>query len=309
MIKELGLEEIHSTILKGEDLREKGFGGLYSVGKAAASPPIFCCFSYTPAGATESIALVGKGITFDTGGYSLKISGNMLTMKMDMLGAAGMLGAFCTLVKSGFKQNLHCVLCIAENAVSPMASKPDDIITTLSGKTVEITNTDAEGRLVLCDGVYYAKNNLKANVIIDMATLTGAQRYASGAYHASILCNSEWLEEEAIKWGKKTGDMVHPLPYCPDLHFPCMKSKVADMINANISGKTAGPPSALAGLFIGNHIEYGKAGKDGEGVIDWLHIDMAYPAFLADRSTGYGVALLSGLLSRYGLVDGADLLK
>lgn len=108
-------------LFQGEKLKEQGFGGIYHVGKAAVNPPIFACFSYTPQGATENIALVGKGIVYDTGGMSLKPSASMPGMKKDMAGAAALLGAFCTLVKNGFKQNLHVLLCIAENNISPAA--------------------------------------------------------------------------------------------------------------------------------------------------------------------------------------------
>uniref|UniRef100_A0A915CRT9 Cytosol aminopeptidase domain-containing protein n=1 Tax=Ditylenchus dipsaci TaxID=166011 RepID=A0A915CRT9_9BILA len=117
------------TIIKGEDLRTEGFGGIYNVGKAAVQPPIFVCLSHTPACAKESFAMVGKGIVFDTGGMQIKPSSSMLNMKKDMGGAAACLTAFLTLVKSGFRENLHCLLCIAENNISPVANKPDDIIT------------------------------------------------------------------------------------------------------------------------------------------------------------------------------------
>ncbi|VDM41452.1 unnamed protein product [Toxocara canis] len=270
------LDAVTSTIIKGEDLLKQGFGGIYHVGKAAAHPPVFACFSYKPPRATRTYALVGKGIVFDTGGMSIKTKTTMTSMKQDMAGAAGMLSSFYTLVKSGFSQNLHCLLCIAENAVSPKANRPDDVITLLSGKSVEINNTDAEGRLVLADGVFYAKSVLKADTIIDLATLTGAQRYASGKLHAAILTNSEEMERRACVAGRKSGDLVHPLPFCPDLHF--------------IDLKSPGPLSSIAGLFIASQIDFGAD-------VDWLHIDMAYPVDDSDRATGYGPALICALLA------------
>uniref|UniRef100_A0A914ZP49 Cytosol aminopeptidase domain-containing protein n=1 Tax=Parascaris univalens TaxID=6257 RepID=A0A914ZP49_PARUN len=283
------LSGVTSTIIKGQDLLKRGFGGIYHVGKAAAHPPIFACFSYKPSGATQTYALVGKGIVYDSGGMSIKSKTVMPGMKEDMGGAAGVLSSFYTLVKSGFSQNLHCLLCIAENSVSPEANRPDDVITMLSGKTVEINNTDAEGRLVLADGVFYAKSVLKATTIIDMATLTGAQGHVSGKHHAAILSNNEELERRACIAGRKSGDLVHPLPFCPDLHFADLKSPVADMRNANF-GKTQGPLSAIAGLFISSHIDFGSD-------VDWLHVDMAYPVSDADRATGYGPALICALLA------------
>jgi probable aminopeptidase NPEPL1 len=289
LVDSLGLQ-VSKTVIKGEDLRQKGFGGIYSVGKAARNPPIFVCLSFTPKDATETYALVGKGIVFDTGGMQIKTKTGMPSMKRDMGGAAAVLAAFRTLIKSGFKQNLHCLLCIAENSISPDANKPDDIITLLSGKTVEITNTDAEGRLVLADGVHYAKNVLKATTIIDVATLTGAQSYASGKLAAAILCNKEDSEIAAIKAGKKSGELVHPLPYAPDLHFSDLKSAVADMVNSNM-GKTEGPASAVAGLFIGAHIDFAEE-------IDWIHVDIAAPSSSGERATGFGTALICALLSK-----------
>jgi len=277
--------------IKGEDLLKQGFGGIYSVGKAARHPPIFLCFSHKPAGSIESYALVGKGIVYDTGGLSLKTPAIMPTMKLDMAGAAGLLGAFCTLVKSGFKEELHCILCIAENHISPDATKPDDIIKMLSGKFVEVNNTDAEGRLVLADGLFYAKNTLKAKTIIDMATLTGAQSFASGKLHSAILCNNDESEVQILEAGRKSGDLAHPLPYSPELHFADFKSKVADMKNS-INDSREGPPSADAGLFIFSHVDFASD-------VNWIHVDMAYPAFIKDRATAYGVPLISALLSKH----------
>lgn len=170
--KELGIKP---KIIRGEELNTRGFGGIYGVGKAATVPPALAVLSHEPTGATETIAWVGKGIVYDTGGLSIKGKTAMPGMKRDCGGAAGILGAFYAAVKSGFKQNLHAVFCMAENAVGPTAYRPDDILTMYSGRTVEVNNTDAEGRLVLADGVVYAQKDLKAGIILDMATLTGAQ--------------------------------------------------------------------------------------------------------------------------------------
>uniref|UniRef100_A0AAF5PLV5 Cytosol aminopeptidase domain-containing protein n=2 Tax=Wuchereria bancrofti TaxID=6293 RepID=A0AAF5PLV5_WUCBA len=287
----LTLPNIQSTIIKGNDLLEKGFGGIYHVGKASASPPIFACFSHKPPNATKTYAMVGKGIVYDTGGMQIKTKTLMPGMKNDMGGAAALLGSFYTLVKLGFKQNLHCLLCVADNTISHTANRPDDIITMLSGKTVEITNTDAEGRLVLADGVYYAKNMLKADTIIDMATLTGAQGLATGKLHAAVLTNSEEWENRACKAGRASGDLVHPLPFCPDLHFSDLKSPVADMRNSTFS-KMQGPGSSIAGLFIASHIDFGSG-------LDWIHFDIAFPVENCNRATGYGPALICALLASH----------
>ncbi|KAL9894684.1 putative aminopeptidase NPEPL1 granny smith protein isoform 3-T3 [Glossina fuscipes fuscipes] len=221
-----------STIIRGEQLRERGFGGIYGVGKGAAVPPALVLLSHEPKGAQETIALVGKGIVYDTGGLSIKGKTAMPGMKRDCGGAAAILGAFYAAVKCDFKQNLHAIFCLAENSVGPLATRPDDIHTLYSGRTVEINNTDAEGRLVLADGVCYAQKDLKANIILDMATLTGAQAIATGKYHGAILTNSEEWEVKSLEAGRKSGDLLAPIIYCPELHFPEFASAIADMKNS-----------------------------------------------------------------------------
>lgn len=161
----------------------------------------------------------------------------------------------------------------------------------LSGKTAEISNTDAEGRLVLADGVFYAKNTLKAEVIIDMATLTGAQAYACGKLHAGLMTNSDEWETKALKAGRSSGDLCHPFVFAPDLHFGDLNSSVADMKNSNL-GSTVGPPSSIGGLFIGAHIDFGKD-------LHWLHFDIASPAIHNERSTAFGVPLICKLLGEF----------
>lgn len=284
--KELNIEPV---IIQGEDLKEKGLGGIYGVGKAATHLPALAVLSHRPEKAEKNIAWVGKGIVYDTGGLCIKTKVGMCGMKVDCGGAAGMLGAFYLAVKMGFTENLHAVLCIAENAVGPLSYKPDDILTLYSGKTVEINNTDAEGRLVLGDGVAYAQKDLKADVVVDMATLTGAQGIATGKYHAGILTNNEDWELACVKAGQNSGDLVHPVPYSPELHYPEFSSVVADMKNSVADRSNA--QVSCAGLFIGSHL-----GFDFPGV--WLHIDMASPAHVGDRATGYGPALLNTLFGQ-----------
>ncbi|NWV27635.1 PEPL1 aminopeptidase, partial [Origma solitaria] len=186
----------------------------------------------------------------------------------------------------GFKDNLHAVFCLAENAVGPCATRPDDIHVLYSGKTVEINNTDAEGRLILADGVAYACKDLGADIILDMATLTGAQGIATGKYHAAVLTNNEEWEKACVKAGRNCGDLVHPLVYCPELHFSEFTSAVADMKNSVADRDNT--PSSCAGLFIASHI-----GFDWPGV--WVHVDIAAPVHAGERATGYGVALLLSL--------------
>lgn len=293
--KELNIAE--PTIIRGEELRERGLGGIYGVGRAASCPPALVVLSWRHEAATETVAWVGKGIVYDTGGLSIKSRASMVGMKGDCGGAAAVLGAFSAFVKSKPCVNLHAVLCLAENAVGPLATRPDDIHVLYSGHTVEINNTDAEGRLVLSDGVVYAQKDLKADVIVDIATLTGAQGIATGKYHAAILSNNSELESRAVIAGQKSADLTHPLPFAPELHFSEFASTVADMKNSVADRNNA--QSSCAGLFILSHLGFEFPGK-------WLHIDMAAPAHCGERATGYGVALLSVL---FGNRTNSPLLK
>uniref|UniRef100_A0A7N8XDR6 Aminopeptidase like 1 n=1 Tax=Mastacembelus armatus TaxID=205130 RepID=A0A7N8XDR6_9TELE len=293
-IKAVGIElGITPVIIRGEELKQRGFGGIYGVGKAAEHPPALAVLSHKPDGATQSIAWVGKGIVYDTGGLSIKgkvlLSGDFL----DCSTAAVIYPAlfFITLLclLQGFKDNLHAVFCLAENAVGPMATRPDDIHTLYSGKTVEINNTDAEGRLVLADGVVYASKDLSADIILDMATLTGAQGISTGKYHAAVMTNNEQWEVACVRAGRNSGDLAHPLVYCPELHFSEFTSAMADMKNSVADRENA--QSSCAGLFIGSHL-----GFDWPGV--WVHVDIASPVHAGERATGFGVALLMALFGQ-----------
>jgi probable aminopeptidase NPEPL1 len=290
-IREVGEElGIKPMVISGEELKVKGFGGIYGVGKAAAHPPALAVLSHTPPGATKTIAWCGKGIVYDTGGLSLKDKLFMVGMKRDCGGAAGILGAFYTAVKLGFKENLHAVFCLAENAIGPGAARPDDVHTLYSGKTVEINNTDAEGRLVLGDGVMYARKDLGADIVLDMCTLTGAQGISTGRYHGAVMTNNEEWEDKAFEAGRTSGDLVFPIVYAPELHYQEFSSVLADMKNSVKDRSNA--QSSCAGLFIGSHL-----GFDYPGV--WVHVDMAYPVYSGERATGYGVGLLTTLFGTH----------
>uniref|UniRef100_A0A0B7AAC1 Cytosol aminopeptidase domain-containing protein n=1 Tax=Arion vulgaris TaxID=1028688 RepID=A0A0B7AAC1_9EUPU len=286
-IRDVGTElGITAKVISGEELAVKGLGGIYGVGKAATVPPAMAVLSHIVPNSTETITWVGKGIVFDTGGLCIKTKAGMCGMKRDCAGAAAVLGAFKTAVKLGFSETLHAVFCLADNAVGPLAQRPDDIVHMYSGRTVEINNTDAEGRLVLGDGVSYAVKDLHSDVIVDIATLTGAQGIATGKYHASILTNNEKLEELCVKVGKSSGDLAHPVPFTPELHSQEFSSAIADMKNSVADRSNA--QVSCAGLFIMSHL-----GQDYNG--SWLHVDMAAPAYSGERATGYGVGLLTSL--------------
>jgi probable aminopeptidase NPEPL1 len=233
---------------------------------------------------------VGKGVVFDTGGLNLKIRGGMASMKLDMGGAAAAVGAFKVLASTGFKDRLYCVAPLAENAIGPDAYHPGDVITMHSGHTVEINNTDAEGRLLIGDGVSYAARKLKADVVIDAATLTGAQLTSTGARHAAVMTNRHELEEAAVEAGRLSGDLVHPLIFAPEFFMSEFESTVADMRNS--VRNRANAQASAAGQFIYNHID--------DLDVPWLHVDLAGPAWRFERGTGFGVALLTTLLESLG---------
>jgi probable aminopeptidase NPEPL1 len=272
-------------MIQGEALAKAGLGGLWGVGRAAPRPPALVVLSHTPANAERVVCWVGKGIVYDTGGLSLKDKTGMPGMKRDMGGAAAVIAAFAAAVRSGFPHTLHAVLCLAENAIGPDATRNDDILTMYSGRTVEVNNTDAEGRLVLADGLAWAIANLRPDVLVDLATLTGAQLMSTGRRHAAIVTNDEALEDACAEAGRYSGDLVHALPFAPEFFRAEFKSDVADMKNSVKDRMNA--QSSCAAQFIHDHL--------GEFKGPWLHVDMAGPVEFDGRGSGYGVGLLLAL--------------
>ncbi len=269
-------------LIEGEELVKQGYGGLWTVGKAAEAGPALVILKHEPEGAERTIAWVGKGMVYDTGGLSLKVGGSMVGMKNDMGGAAGILAGFRAAVLAGAKDRIYALLCLAENAVDERAGRPDDIHQSYSGKTVEVNNTDAEGRLVLADGLAHATRHLNPDVILDMATLTGAQLVATGRRHAALYCNDDELEALAMTAGRSSGDLTHPLHYAPEFYRADYKSPMADLRNTTSDRMNAS--SASAGWFLSNHL------VDYDG--PWIHVDIAGPVGHKDRGTGFGVGLL-----------------
>lgn len=293
----------------GEDLRQRGYGGIYNVGRCATEPPRLLILTYDPPPpimnnevhessggeerGTTSITLVGKGIVYDTGGLAIKSRTGMTGMKHDMGGSAGVLGGFLAAVRLRTRRKIRLLLCLAENAIGPKAIRNDDIITLYSGKTVEINNSDAEGRLVLGDGVAHATKHYAddTDLVIDMATLTGAQLLVTGKVHAAILANTEELETKAVTAGRASGDLCYPVLYAPELLQSEFRSKVADMKNSVKDRSNA--QCSCAGHFIESHIDPRYTGG-------WLHVDMAGPGTKGERGTGYGVGLVLSLVGAPG---------
>ncbi len=279
-----GMRNVRFSRWVGDALLRAGLSGIHSVGRTALSAPRMLLAQYSPPRPKgPHVALIGKGVTFDTGGLHLKGRGAIETMKMDMGGAAAVLGAFRLLAKRRPKHKLSLILCLAENAIGPKAYKPDDIVTMHSQKTVEINNTDAEGRLLLADGLSYAARKLKADYLFDAATLTGAQLIATGTMHGVIVSNDAELEQRVVEAGRTTGDLVHPLPFAPEFYKAEFKSNLADMKNS--VKNRANAQSACAAQFLYNHIE--------DTPSRWCHLDLAGPAFRSGRGTGFGAVLLA----------------
>jgi leucyl aminopeptidase len=253
-------------VLDEREIEQKGMGGLLAVGKGSINPPRMIVIRYQGTGQWENaIGLVGKGITFDTGGVSLKRAPGMEDMISDMGGAAAVLGVMEALGRLRPKINVVMVIPSAENMLSANAFKPGDIITTLSGRTIEVLNTDAEGRVVLADAMTYARE-WGAKRLIDVATLTGAVRSTLGDVATGAVTNDETFLQEFIEASRRTGEKVWPLPAYQEFK-DMLKSEVADIRNA-----TGGFGAAItAGLFIGTFAEE----------IPWLHLDIAGTAFLS----------------------------
>ena len=280
LARDLGVE---ATVLREAELRTGGFGGLMGVGGAAVHGPALVSLTYRPEGATSHIAWVGKGIVYDTGGLSLKGKAHLPGMKCEMGGAAAVMGAFAAAVRAEVPYAITAVLCLAENSIGARATRPDDILHMRSGKTVEVNNTDAEGRLVLADGVSWVCETHSPDVLIDLATLTGAALVATGKVHAALYCNDADLEALAVARGRAVGEPCHPLIYAPELFRKEFRSAIADMRNS--VKDRANAQSSCAGQFIANHLP--------EDAPRWLHMDIAGTAWDGDnRGTGYGVGLL-----------------
>mmetsp|Transcript_4053 Transcript_4053/g.13317 ORF Transcript_4053/g.13317 Transcript_4053/m.13317 type:complete len:318 (-) Transcript_4053:1558-2511(-) len=287
-------------VTRGEDLEAQGYGCLYGVGKAAELAPALVVLSHSKKADSSSkgkaACLVGKGIVYDTGGLALKSKEGMCSMKMDCGGAAAVLSAFEGAVASGDYgpyTSLHCVLCVAENAIGPKAFRHDDILTSFSGKTVEVNNTDAEGRLVLADGVAHCTkpgafdDEEEVALVVDAATLTGAQMVATGKRICALVSNDDDVEAAAVDAGLRSGDLARPLPFVPEWHKAEFKSVVADMKNSVKDRNNAQCSCAASFVFQHLHPDYHGA---------WLHVDLAGPAFVNDRATGFGCALIMALL-------------
>jgi leucyl aminopeptidase len=275
-----------------KEIESLGMGGLLAVNKGSVNPPTFTILDYKPKGKPRAvIALVGKGVTFDSGGISIKPSENMGEMKSDMAGAASVLGAVEAAARLGLPLHIIGLIPATDNMPDGKAQTPGDVITTYSGITVEVGNTDAEGRLILADALTYAAGKYKPDVIIDLATLTGACIVALGYSVAALFSNNDKLAEEIFQAGQHSGEKVWRMPLW-DLYDEQIKSDIADVHNTG--GRGAG--SVTAAKFLEKFIEEHK---------NWAHIDIAGPSFTSksggkvNGGTGFGVSLLVELLKKW----------
>ncbi|MDY7029259.1 MAG: leucyl aminopeptidase [Spirochaetota bacterium] len=263
-------------------IRESGMGAFHAVGKASDNPPRLIHLTYTPRNPRARVALVGKGITYDTGGLSLKPTSSMTTMKADKSGAVTVLGILLAASRMQLDIELHGVLGAAENMVSGSSYRPDDVLTARNGKTIEVKNTDAEGRLVLADCLCYAQD-LEPDYIVDMATLTGGCVIALGEYTFGVLGHSEELKESILSAARSCGELAHSLPFNRYLK-KLLKSDVADVPN---TGGTKYGSASIAGLFLSEFIEEKYRDR-------WVHLDIAGPAFV-EKPWAFNPAGASGV--------------
>ncbi len=284
-------ENLKVSVLDEKELKQKKFGAMLAVAAGSQSKPSLIVLEHNPEGAKKTIALIGKGVTFDSGGINLKPAASLDEMKMDMSGAAAVAATLITIAKLKSKVKVIGIIPVVENMPSGNAARPGDIVKSYDGKTVEIGNTDAEGRLILIDAISYCIEKYKPRILIDMATLTGACVVALGEKIAGTFSFDDKLNESIILSGKKTHERCWNLPL-PEDYKELLKSDFADI--KNISSSRWGG-AITAALFLSEFV------KDTM----WAHIDIAGPAYIKKENaycgaggTGFGVRLLCDLLER-----------
>lgn len=284
-----GRKNINMEILNKKELTAKGLNLLLAVNQGSQQEPKLIIVKYQGASPrSEYTAVIGKGITFDTGGLNLKPSGHIETMRSDMSGAAATIGLLKNILSLGIKQNIIFAFAIAENAIGSRSYKPGDVFRSYNGKTVEIGNTDAEGRLVLADAISYVAKNYHPKRIIDIATLTGACAVALGYDYTGLISNDKPFTQKMLDLANKTDDRAWPLPSYPEIK-EAVKSQIADIRNMGFPKGAAGTLTAAEFL------------RQFTNDTPWVHLDIAGTAFAEDKgrmyfgygATGAGVRLLT----------------
>ncbi len=279
------------SVLDERQLSAKGLGGIVGVGQGSSRPPRLLTMTYSPPGARATIALVGKGVVFDSGGLSLKPASGMETMKTDMGGAAAVIGAMSAIAALKLSTKVVAYTPLVENMPSGTAIRPGDVLTIHNGKTVEVLNTDAEGRLILADALSLAATT-KPDAIVDLATLTGACMVALGEKIAGLMGNNDALVAQVRAAADRSGEPVWPLPL-PSDYRKLLDSEIADLRNIS-TGSYGG--SITAGLFL----------KEFVGDIPWAHLDIAGPArasaddgYLVRGGTGFGLRTIVEVVAKF----------
>lgn len=287
-------------VLDERALAHGGFGGILGVGQGSSRPPRLATLSWRPPAARASIALVGKGITFDSGGLCIKPPAGMLTMKSDMAGAAAAAAAAVTIARLDLAVAVTAYLALAENMPGAAAQRPGDVVTMRDGRTVEILDTDAEGRMVLADAITLA-GELAPDAIVDIATLTGAQVMSLGDRVAALMADEDQFRDRVRAAARDSGELVWPMPLPPELR-PSLDSPVADL--AHKADRFGG--MLTAGLFLR---EFVPSRADGTPV-PWAHLDIAGPSYAAGADgyiprggTGFGVRTLVALVESYAATN------
>lgn len=283
------------SVIHEKELKKLGAGGILGVGQAGTGNSRFLVIEYSGGVSGEApLGLVGKGVTYDTGGLSLKPAAYMAGMKQDLGGCATVLGGMYLLSSLGIKKNVVAVTPLAENLVSRDAYKPDDVVTMINGKTVEITNTDAEGRLLLGDALCYLESTFSPKAMIDLATLTGACAYAVGNDFTAAMGNNQDIVDTVLSASKTSDEPVWQLPLHKK-YEEFLKSPIADLVNSTQGKLKAG--TIEAALFLNNFIAEKTDKKD---VTPWCHLDIASVAFDDGKklATGRNVRLLLEIAER-----------
>jgi leucyl aminopeptidase len=288
-----GVPNVTVTVMDETAIEAAGMGALYGTGQGSARPPRLLAVEYKGGKAGDApLAFVGKGITFDTGGISIKPTANMWRMRMDMAGSAATAGAVLTLAKREAKVNAVAVLALAENMPDGNAIRPGDVLTSISGKTIEIISTDAEGRLVLADALWWAQETYKPQLAVTIATLTGAVGGALGSDYGGLFTKDDALAARFLKAGEASGEMLWRLPVHKS-HTTAIKSDVADVKN---SGEGA-PGASVGAAFV---MEWVKPETP------FVHLDIASMAWenagtptTPKGAVGYGVQLFDEIARTY----------
>ncbi len=261
--------EVEVEVYGQEEIEELDMQAYLAVNQGSDREPRLIVMKYMPTDATDHVSLVGKGMTYDSGGYALKSAGGMKTMKSDMAGAAAVIGTLYALSQNKVQENVVGVVAAAENMIDGKAFKNGDIISSMKGTSIEVNNTDAEGRLTLADAIYYAATALSSSEIVDVATLTGAAISALGPHTTAMLSNNNELADEVLAASEKACEPTHRLPSFPS-HYKKIKGQFADLDNA----PTGGGGAITAGLFLEHFTED----------IPWAHLDIAGTSY---SSKGY----------------------